>query len=115
MVFLGVPEQEVQGQELLHHQLLQDYTKPQGTSFVRLPALFANLPIGNGNNMFISISSPGDTLSAPTGYRAVMISTHCEVIYFSSKICFRLTIYSLSHGKLRTFLQQTNTIDKNNI
>ena len=32
VVFLGVPESEVEGQELLHHQLLQDYSKPQGTS-----------------------------------------------------------------------------------
>jgi hypothetical protein len=33
VVFLGVPESEVEGQELLHHQLLQDYSKPQGTFF----------------------------------------------------------------------------------
>jgi phytoene dehydrogenase-like protein len=29
--------------------------------------------------MFISVSSPRDAMSAPAGYRAVMISTHCEL------------------------------------
>jgi phytoene dehydrogenase-like protein len=29
--------------------------------------------------MFISVSDPGDTTSAPPGYRAVMISTHCDL------------------------------------
>src|SRR6266851_10242931 len=38
VVFLGVPESEVAGQEFSHHQLLLDYY----------------LPLGNGNNMFIS-------------------------------------------------------------
>lgn len=63
VLFLGVPEDEIAGQEFTHHQLLQDYDSP----------------LGNGNNMFISVSSPGDTLSAPAGWRAVMISTHCEL------------------------------------
>ena len=63
MLFLGVPESEVTCQLLTHHQLVYDY----------------NLPLGNGNNMFISVSSPGDTSSAPIGYRSVMISTHCKV------------------------------------
>ena len=62
-MFLGVPEREVAGQAFTHHQLLQDYSRP----------------LGNGNNMFISVSSPGDTESAPPGCRAVMISTHCEL------------------------------------
>lgn len=61
VVFLGVPEKEVQHQERTHHQLLHDY----------------NSSLGNGNNMFISVSAPGDTLCAPAGYRAVMLSTHC--------------------------------------
>jgi phytoene dehydrogenase-like protein len=60
VVFLGVPESEVDGQELTHHQLLQDYAAP----------------LGDGNNMFVSVSAAGDTLSAPAGYRAVMLSTH---------------------------------------
>ncbi len=63
VVFLGVPEEEVAGQEFTHHQLLQDYAAP----------------LGNGNNMFISVSSGGDIASAPPGHRAVMISTHCQL------------------------------------
>ncbi len=63
VVFLGVPEHEVDHQTVTHHQLLYDY----------------KLPLGNGNNMFISVSSPDDLKSAPEGYRAVMLSTHCNV------------------------------------
>lgn len=70
VVVLGVPEEEVTTRPgvpdvdgFTHHQLLQSY----GT------------PLGNGNNMFVSVSSPGDTASAPPGHRAVMISTHCEL------------------------------------
>lgn len=63
VVFLGVPEAQVAGQPFTHHQLLQDYA----------------LQFGNGNNMFISVSAPGDEESAPAGHRAVMISTHCEL------------------------------------
>jgi C-3',4' desaturase CrtD len=62
-VFLGVPEAEVAGQSFTHHQLLQSYDSP----------------LGDGNNMFVSVSAPGDTDSAPPGHRAVMISTHCEL------------------------------------
>jgi len=61
VAFLGVPEDEVSGESFTHHQLFQDYDRP----------------FGNGNNMFISVSSPDDLLSAPAGYRSVMISTHC--------------------------------------
>ncbi len=63
VVFLGVPEEQVSNQSYTHHQLLQAYRKP----------------LGYGNNMFISVSAPGDTGSAPAGYRAVMISTHCPL------------------------------------
>ena len=63
IVFLGVPEVEVAGQPFTHHQLLQDY----------------DAPLGDGNNMFVSVSAPGDDESAPPGFRAVMISTHCEL------------------------------------
>jgi C-3',4' desaturase CrtD len=63
VLFLGVPEREVADQPLTHHQLLQDY----------------RAPMGNGNNMFISVSSASDLESAPEGWRAVMISTHCEL------------------------------------
>lgn len=64
VMFLGVPEAEVANQPLTHHQLFYDHS----------------LPLGNGNNMFISVSSPGDTHSAPAGYRSVMISTHCKIL-----------------------------------
>ena len=60
VVFLGVPEAEVADQEFTHHQLLHAYGRP----------------LGDGNNMFVSVSAPGDTVSAPAGHRAVMISTH---------------------------------------
>jgi phytoene dehydrogenase-like protein len=63
VLFLGVPEEEVTGQAMTHHQLLADYDSP----------------LGNGNNMFVSVSSPGDEYSAPAGHRAVMVSTHCEL------------------------------------
>ncbi len=63
VVFLGVPEDDVACQAFTHHQLLDDYS----------------LPLGDGNNMFVSVSAPGDTESAPPGYRAVMISTHCAL------------------------------------
>jgi C-3',4' desaturase CrtD len=62
VVFLGVPDEDVD-QPLTHHQLLHDYGQP----------------LGDGNNMFVSVSAPGDTDSAPAGRRAVMISTHTEL------------------------------------
>jgi C-3',4' desaturase CrtD len=60
LVVLGVPEREVIADEFTHHQLMQDYDRP----------------LGDGNNMFVSVSAAGDTVSAPAGHRAVMISTH---------------------------------------
>ena len=63
VVFLGVKESDVEGQELTHHQILEHYDEP----------------LGEGNNMFISVSSHGDLESAPAGHRAVMLSTHCEL------------------------------------
>lgn len=63
VVCLGVPEDEVSGQAFTHHQILVDYGSP----------------LGNGNNMFISVSASGDTDSAPPRHRAVMLSTHCEL------------------------------------
>ncbi|MFH6993587.1 phytoene desaturase family protein [Flavobacterium sp. FlaQc-48] len=64
VVFLGVPELEVSNHTLTHHQILLDY----------------ETKLGNGNNMFISISAKDDIISAPAGFRAVMLSTHCEVL-----------------------------------
>ncbi len=63
VVFLGVPEAEVAGREFTHHQILHDYDQP----------------LGDGNNMFVSVSAPGDLESAPAGHRVVMLSTHCEL------------------------------------
>ncbi|MDF9744950.1 phytoene desaturase family protein [Natrinema salsiterrestre] len=63
VVFLGVPAAAVDGREVTHHQILTDYDEP----------------LGNGNNMFVSVSDPDDRTSAPAGYRAVMLSTHCDV------------------------------------
>jgi len=63
VVFLGVPESEVDDHEITHHQILDSYEQP----------------LGNGNNMFVSVSAPGDDVSAPEGYRAVILSTHCRV------------------------------------
>lgn len=63
VAFLGVPETEVAGREITHHQVLLDYDDA----------------LGDGNNMFVSVSAPGDTASAPEGHRAVVLSTHCDV------------------------------------
>lgn len=63
VVCLGVPESDVAAQDFTHHQLLQDYAAP----------------LGDGNNMFISVSAAGDLDSAPPHHRAVMISTHCAL------------------------------------
>ncbi len=70
VAFLGVPEAEVSGQAFTHHQLMSSY----------------EAPLGNGNNMFISVSAPEDHESAPAGHRAVMLSTHCE-LYEWSGLC----------------------------
>jgi C-3',4' desaturase CrtD len=63
VVFLGIPESEISNQTYRHHQILLDY----------------ETKLGNGNNMFISISAKDDSVSAPIGFRSVMISTHCEL------------------------------------
>lgn len=63
VVFLGVPDGQIKDRIFTHHQILHSY----------------DTPFGNGNNMFISVSAPGDSLSAPPGYRAVMLSTHCAL------------------------------------
>jgi C-3',4' desaturase CrtD len=63
IVCLGVPDDEVADHEWTHHQILESYERR----------------LGDGNNMFVSVSSPGDTASAPAGYRAVMISTHTDL------------------------------------
>jgi len=63
LLTMGVPEEEVGGHALTHHQFLPE----------------PSAPLGDGNNCFLSISSPGDEDSAPAGHRAVMISTHVDL------------------------------------
>lgn len=63
LLTLGVPDEEVAGQGFTHHQFLPEPGRP----------------LGDGNNAFLSVSTPGDLLSAPAGRRAVMISTHAEL------------------------------------
>lgn len=63
MLTMGVPEEEVSGHAFTHHQFLQ---QPEA-------------PLGWGNNCFLSASSRGDIVSAPDGYRVVMLSTHVDV------------------------------------
>jgi len=63
VVFLGVPEREVSDRTITHHQILRSYDEP----------------LGDGNNMFVSVSAGDDAVSAPEGYRAVMLSTHCDL------------------------------------
>ncbi len=85
VVFLGIPENEVNNQVLTHHQILLDY----------------DLNLGNGNNMFISVSSPNDTKSAPKGFRSVMISTHCPLPPWNG---LNSQEYNLKKEKIATFL-----------
>ena len=63
VVFLGVPECQVNKCEISHHQILASYDES----------------LGDGNNMFVSVSAPGDDVSAPEGYRAVILSTHTDL------------------------------------
>lgn len=63
VAFLGVSQHALHGRELDHHQVLTSYDEP----------------LGDGNNMFISTSAPEDELSAPKGYRSVVISTHSAI------------------------------------
>ena len=63
VVFLGVPEERVADRKVTHHQVLRGYDDP----------------LGDGNNMFVSVSAPEDTISAPAGHRAVILSTHCDL------------------------------------
>ncbi|SFS13979.1 phytoene desaturase family protein [Yoonia litorea] len=63
VICLGVPETEVDIHEHRHHQILERY----------------DAPLGNGNNMFISVSAANDLMSAPEGFRSVMISTHTDI------------------------------------
>jgi C-3',4' desaturase CrtD len=83
VVFLGVGENDVAGQDFTHHQLLQDYAQP----------------LGDGNNMFVSVSDAQDTASAPPGQRAVMISTHCDLEPWSGLSAEDYQAYKLAAGR----------------
>lgn len=63
LMTMGVPEEEVGGHAMTHHQFLPE----------------PGAPLGDGNNSFLSISSGGDEWSAPAGHRAVMMTTHVEL------------------------------------
>jgi phytoene dehydrogenase-like protein len=63
VVFLGIPEDEVADHSLTHHQFLHEPGRP----------------LVDGNNMFVSVSAANDRMSAPSGHRAVMISTHTNL------------------------------------
>lgn len=60
---MAVRDEDVRDQIATHHQVLVDYDGP----------------LRDGNNMFISVSSPNDVASAPLGHRTVTISTHCDL------------------------------------
>ncbi|MBL8096349.1 MAG: NAD(P)-binding protein [Anaerolineales bacterium] len=62
MVYLGVAETAVAGTPG-HHQVVVDPGRP----------------LGEGNSIFISVSGPGETGRAPTGARAVTLSTHTAI------------------------------------
>ena len=60
MLYLGVDENSLPPLIGSHHQVMADDRKP----------------LGEGNSIFISLSEKGDDLRAPSGCRAVTISTH---------------------------------------
>jgi C-3',4' desaturase CrtD len=63
VVTLGVPETEVDDHEVTHHKVMVE----RGGA------------MESCKTIFISVSEPGDQISAPPGHRAVMLSTHCAL------------------------------------
>lgn len=61
MLYLGIDSTIIPKEFPLHHQVIQ------------------NLPLGEGNSVFISISPEWDTARAPDGQRALTISTHTRL------------------------------------
>jgi len=61
VVYAGVDEGIIAAGAPLHHQVL------------------VREPLGEGNSVFLSLSLPGDVLRAPTGCRALTISTHTRL------------------------------------
>ncbi len=62
MVYLGVPASAVSG-HAEHHQVVVDSARP----------------LGEGNSVFASVSSNDEAGRAPTGHRAVTLSTHTAI------------------------------------
>jgi phytoene dehydrogenase-like protein len=63
MAYAGLPAGVVPDDCALHHQLVLD----------------AQVPLGEGNSVFLSFSAPGEERRARRGGRAVTISTHTDV------------------------------------
>jgi len=60
MVYLGLDERHIPAELALHHQVI------------------LREPLGEGNSIFMSLSPPWDTGRAPSGKRALTISTHAK-------------------------------------
>ena len=61
---------------------LERNAKAAGGAIVLFPGVpedDVDAPLGDGNNMFVAVSTPGALESAPAGHRAVMVSTHCAL------------------------------------
>jgi C-3',4' desaturase CrtD len=61
--YLGLPPRTVGAETILHQQLVRD----------------PDLPLGEGNSVFVSFSPPDDRTRARDGGRAVTLSTHTDV------------------------------------
>lgn len=83
VVFMGVPDSTVEDRQFTHHQIMDDL----------------DAPLGDGNNMFVSVSAPGDQESAPVGWRSVMMSTHCELAPWSGKSREELNVRKDAMGR----------------
>jgi phytoene dehydrogenase-like protein len=58
---------------------LEDSLLPAGTGDHHQVVVDPNLPLGEGNSVFISLSDAADPTRAPQGMRAVTLSTHTAV------------------------------------
>ena len=62
-LYLGVDQAKLPTDLIGHHQVIKDHTQP----------------LGEGNSVFISFSDTEDVERAPTGKRAVTMSTHTDI------------------------------------
>lgn len=62
-LYLGLDARQLPQSAADHHQVIVD----------------ADLPLGEGNSVFISLSDPEDKSRAPAGKRAATLSTHTEI------------------------------------